>query len=115
MFGCPCAFVNGNMFAGLQEDRLIVRLPGEAAGRPCVIMGRTMKQYAPFPEAVRLTPEAMAQWVQRGHAFTQALPAKMKKAAKSAKTAAAPKPVKALRAAAAKTVKALSRTPAAKC
>ena len=25
MFGCPCAFVNGNMFAGLHEDRLILR------------------------------------------------------------------------------------------
>ncbi len=83
MFGCPCAFVNGNMFAGLHEDRLIVRLPDEAAQRPCVIMGRTMKQYALFPDAVRLTPTAMAQWVQRGHAFTSTLPAKVKKAAKA--------------------------------
>ena len=46
MFGCPCAFVNGNMFAGLHEDRLILRIPDEATSRPCVMMGRTMKQYA---------------------------------------------------------------------
>ncbi len=26
MFGCPCAFVNGNMFAGVHEQNLIVRL-----------------------------------------------------------------------------------------
>lgn len=33
MFGCPCAFVNGNMFAGLHENRLLVRAPEEAAKR----------------------------------------------------------------------------------
>jgi hypothetical protein len=26
MFGCPCVFVNGNMCAGLIEDRMIARL-----------------------------------------------------------------------------------------
>ena len=123
MFGCPCAFVNGNMFAGLHEDRLIVRLPDEAAQRPCVIMGRTMKQYALFPDAVRLTPTAMAQWVQRGHAFTSTLPAKVKKAVKPAKAAVAARPVKASagvqtmqgpRRAATKAVKAPSGTPRAK-
>lgn len=94
MFGCPCAFVNGNMFAGLHEDRLIVRLPDEAAQRPCVIMGRTMKQYALFADALTLAPEAMAQWVQRGYAFTQALPAKVKRAPKVAKVAAPAKAAK---------------------
>ncbi len=123
MFGCPCAFVNGNMFAGLHEDRLIVRLPDQAAQRPCVIMGRTMKQYALFPDAVRLTPTAMAQWVQRGHAFTSTLPANVKKAVKPEKAAVAPRPVKASaavqtmkapRRAATKAVKAPSGTPRAK-
>ncbi len=94
MFGCPCAFVNGNMFAGLHEDRLIVRLPDEAVQRPCVIMGRTMKQYALFADALTLPPEAMAQWVQRGYAFTQALPAKVKRAPKVAKVAAPAKAAK---------------------
>ena len=126
MFGCPCAFVNGNMFAGLHEDRLIVRLPEEAALRPCVIMGRTMKQYALFPDAAQLTPKAMAQWIRRGHAFTSTLPAKVKKvatAAKPAKAAVAPGPVEssaavqamqAQRTAASKAVKAPSGTPRAK-
>jgi TfoX N-terminal domain len=88
MFGCPCAFVNGNMFAGLHEDRLIVRLPDEAATRPCVIMGRTMKQYALFPNAVELAPTQFAQWVARGYAFTRALPPKVAKPAKAARAAA---------------------------
>ena len=30
MFGCPAAFVNGNLFAGLHENRLMVRLPAMA-------------------------------------------------------------------------------------
>lgn len=30
VFGCPAAFVNGHLFAGLHEDRLTVRLPDEA-------------------------------------------------------------------------------------
>lgn len=81
MFGCPCAFVNGNMFAGLHEDRL-VRLPDEAARRPAVILGRTMKQYALFADASSLAPKEMAQWVQRGYDVTRALPPKVKAPAK---------------------------------
>lgn len=76
MFGCPAAFVNGNMFAGLQEERLIVRIPDEAEKRPCVIMGRRMKQYAMFSEALALAPKAMSRWLERGYAYTRALPAK---------------------------------------
>ena len=79
MFGCPCAFVNGNMFAGLHEDRLVVRLPSEAARLPCVIMGRTMKQYALIADAVVLTPKAMKGWIQRGYVFARTLPPKAAK------------------------------------
>ena len=79
MFGCPCAFVNGNMFAGLHEDRLSVRVPDEAAKRPCVIMGRTMKEYALIPDALALAPEAMARWIERGYTFARALPPKAAK------------------------------------
>ena len=80
MFGCPCAFVNNNMFAGLHQDRLIVRAPDEAARRPCVIMGRTMKQYAMLADALALSPDAFADWVARGYRFTRALPPKVAKA-----------------------------------
>ncbi len=76
MFGCPAAFVNGNMFAGLQEDRLIVRIPDEAEKRPCVILGRRMKQYAMFSDALGLAPKIMARWLERGYACTRELPAK---------------------------------------
>ena len=32
MFGYPAVFVNGNMFAGLHENRLVLRLDDESAG-----------------------------------------------------------------------------------
>ena len=93
MFGCPCAFVNGNMFAGLHEDRLMVRVPDAAAAHPAVIMGRTMKEYALLPDAVGLSAKAMSDWIERGYRYTRGLPPKVAKAkpakpAKSAKPAA---------------------------
>ena len=90
MFGCPCGFVNNNMFAGLHQDRLIVRAPDEAAKRPCVIMGRTMKQYALIEDALSLSPKAMSEWIARGYNFTRALPPKATKP----KRAAPPRPVR---------------------
>lgn len=83
VFGCPCAIVNGNMFAGLHQDRLLVRVPDEAAERPCVIMGRTMKQYALIEDALVLAPEAMATWIARGYTYARALPRKAVKPARA--------------------------------
>lgn len=85
MFGCPCAFVNGNMFAGLHEDRLIVRTADLAARRPCVIMGRTMKQYAMIEDALALAPRAMARWIRLGYAFARALPPKAARTKRAAR------------------------------
>lgn len=87
MFGYPCAFVGGNMFTGLHEDRLIVRLPSEAAKRPCVIMGRTMKQYAAFDNASALGKAAMARWIARALDYAATLPPKPTKPPKKAKKA----------------------------
>jgi TfoX/Sxy family transcriptional regulator of competence genes len=92
MFGCPCAFVNGNMFAGLHEDRLMVRVPDEAAAHPAVIMGRTMKEYALLADAVGLSAKAMAGWIERGYRYTRGLPPKAVRAAKAAKAPKAAKP-----------------------
>ena len=79
MFGCPCAFVNGNMFAGLHEDRLILRIPDEAANHPCVMMGRTMKQYAAIDHALKLDTHAFARWIERAWLHTRELPPKVKR------------------------------------
>lgn len=87
MFGCPAAFVNGNLFAGLHEDRLMVRLPSEAAARPCVLMGRTMREYALFADAQNMPPQAMRGWIRQACDFTRALPAKPAKAPAAKKAA----------------------------
>jgi TfoX/Sxy family transcriptional regulator of competence genes len=82
MFGCPAAFVNGNLFAGLHEDRLMVRLPAMAGRHPCVLLGRTMKEYALFADALEMADRDMASWLGQAYAFAAALPVKLPKAPK---------------------------------
>lgn len=80
MFGYPCAFVNGHMAVGLHEDRVIARVPAEAERRPCLILGRRMKEYAAVPQHEALAPGAMHEWVQRAVAFTATKPPKARAA-----------------------------------
>ncbi len=85
MFGCPCAFVNGQMFAAVHQERLMVRLAEEAPQRPCLMTGRTMKDYAAFDGALDLDADEMRAWIARGFAYTQTLPPKTPKASRPAK------------------------------
>jgi|CXWL01.1.fsa_nt_gi TfoX/Sxy family transcriptional regulator of competence genes len=89
MFGYPCAFVNGNMAVGLHENRLIARVPSEAARHPCVILGRTMKNYAAISDASGLTTRALRRWIARAIEFTATLPPKAKKPAAAGRKHAA--------------------------
>jgi TfoX/Sxy family transcriptional regulator of competence genes len=96
MFGFPSGVVNGNMFGGLFERDVVLRL-GEAdlemmiddygAGR-FEPMGKAMKGYVTVPEAIVQEPERLREWVQRAFEFTAALPAKEKKPPKAKKAAA---------------------------
>jgi TfoX/Sxy family transcriptional regulator of competence genes len=88
MFGCPCAFVNGHMFAGTHEDRIVVRVPEDAARRPFVVMGRTMKEYMLLERPLELSAAALAKWVARGFAYASALPPKQVESAPGATNAA---------------------------
>lgn len=47
MFGYPCAFASGNMFTGLQEERMVVRLPEDT--REDWLNNKGAKQFSPFP------------------------------------------------------------------
>jgi len=85
MFGCPCAFVNGNMFVGLHETRLIARVPEEAAAWPFVVMGRTMREYAAIEDALEREPAELKKWIARAFAYAQALPRKQPKQKKRAR------------------------------
>jgi TfoX/Sxy family transcriptional regulator of competence genes len=93
MFGYPCAFVNGNMFAGLHEAGLILRLPepereeflqlkGSARFEP--MPGRFMREYVVAPAGMAREPKAVAKWLRRAFAYGSSLPAKTGRAKKPA-------------------------------
>jgi len=89
MFGCPVYTVNSNMFAGAHQDSLFVRLPESDRqefraqypdARPFEPMaGRVMKEYMLLPEDVYNNPEALHQWLRRGHVYALSLPPKQRK------------------------------------
>ena len=88
MFGFPCAFVNGNMFTGLHQKDMIVRLPEDAraallempgAGLFEPMAGRVMREYVAVPRAMQGDPEALAAWVAKSYEFAKALPVKIPK------------------------------------
>lgn len=86
MFGCPCAFVNGNMFSGLHDHRLIVRLAEKDRASlskapdagPFVVMGRTMREYIAFDRPLERTPRELQHWIEAAFAYAQTLPPKKK-------------------------------------
>ncbi len=89
MFGYPAAFVNGNMFAGLHQSDLVLRLPEPQlrqfltldGARPFEPMpGRPMKGYAVAPQALLEDKPALAGWLEQSFEAIAALPPKENKA-----------------------------------
>jgi hypothetical protein len=98
MFGYPCAFVGGNLFAGLHQENVIVRLAendrlaaiGKQGARLFEPMsGRQMREYIVLPEAALAKREGLAAWLQRGLDYGASLPPKAKKPARKPKSVAA--------------------------
>ena len=98
MFGYPCAFVGGNLFAGLHQEDVIVRLAEK--DRLAVIdkqgarlfepmAGRPMREYVVLPQAALADREELAAWLQRGLSYAASLPPKAKKAGRKAKSTTA--------------------------
>jgi TfoX/Sxy family transcriptional regulator of competence genes len=88
MFGYPCAFVNGNMFTGLFQDEMFLRLSDEdrAAirkeyGTPLFepMPGRPMRQYVLVPHYVLKSPRLLRTWLTKGMEYAKALPPKVKR------------------------------------
>jgi TfoX/Sxy family transcriptional regulator of competence genes len=88
MFGGPCYWTGGNMFAAVHQESLIVRLgeadraellaqPGAHLFEP--MEGRAMKEYVVFPEAMLADHEALRSWMAKGLAYAASLPPKEKK------------------------------------
>ncbi len=92
MFGYPALFLNGNMFAGTFQDKVVARLPENARERAIKagttqfepMPGRPMKEYIVVPAADVAKPAALAKWIEHARAYAVTLPAKEKKPAKKA-------------------------------
>lgn len=100
MFGYPCSFANGNMFAGLHQENLILRLgekdraeiakiTGTAPFEP--MAGRVMKEYVVAGEKLLARPTELRRWVERAFDYALGLPAKQGKRKTSLRPRRAPK------------------------
>ncbi len=98
IFGCPAYTVNDNMFAGVHQDTIFIRLSeadreqynrtqeGAAPFEP--MLGRKMREY------VVLTPDILAdqarieQWLDRAYQYAASLPPGGRKATRRRKPGA---------------------------
>jgi TfoX/Sxy family transcriptional regulator of competence genes len=88
MFGGPCYWTGGNMFAAVHQESLFVRLgepdradllaqPGAHLFEP--MEGRPMKEYVVLPDALLADRDALRGWMAKGLAYAASLPPKEKK------------------------------------
>jgi TfoX/Sxy family transcriptional regulator of competence genes len=90
MFGSPVYVLNGNMFTGVHQDNVFVRLSVEDRGALLAendeaapfepMPGRAMKEYMVLPEAIINDPQELHRWLERSHRFAASLPLKQPKA-----------------------------------
>ena len=94
MFGSPVYFVKGNMFAGVHQDSIMLRLKPEYQEKlfaehdeaaPFEPMGRRMKEYVLLPASVYDNSEEMQKWLNISYDYVFSLPVKEKKKKKSKK------------------------------
>lgn len=87
MFGFPCYFVNGNMFAGTFSNNLFARFSVEDKGRLDVgglgepfepVKGRRMTEYRTLSKKVLDEPKDLDEWLDRSYAYVSSLEAKIK-------------------------------------
>ena len=90
MFGFPAFFINANMFTGLFEDKLFIRLSDElreATERRTGALkhlepmpGRPMKDYVVLPESFCMKESGLEALIRAAAVHARMLPAKVKKA-----------------------------------
>ena len=86
MFGSRMYFVNNNMWTGVYQDSLIVRMSEDDRGEilrahPEVTMfepmpGRIMTEYIELPEEFVRDEAILDQWVERSYTFVAGMPPK---------------------------------------
>ena len=92
MFGYSCVFAKGNMFAGLHEAGMVLRLPDEqraeflrlkGAEQFEPMPGRVMREYVVVPKVLLKAREELRAWVEKSLAYVSSLPEKPKKSSGS--------------------------------
>ena len=100
MFGYSCVFAKGNMFAGLHEAGMVLRLPDEertgflrlkGAKQFEPMPGRVMREYVVVPKGLLKSPEELRVWVEKSLAYVSSLPAKPKKSSGVGRRSKSPK------------------------
>jgi TfoX/Sxy family transcriptional regulator of competence genes len=92
MFGFPCAFSANQMFFGVFQNSLFLRLSEE--DRKSFILkyksdlfapmpGRPMREYVLVPIALLEEEKELQNWIDKGRKYASQLPAKVKSARKS--------------------------------
>ena len=85
MFGYPAAFVNGNMFAGVHQENIVLRLPpdkreqllGEPGAQQFELMaGRPMREYIVVPDSFLGNASTLGAWLEESFRFVGSLPVK---------------------------------------
>jgi len=90
MFGYPAGFVNGNMFMGLYQETLVLRLDDDArqelldGGAELFepMKGRPMKQYVVAPAKLLADDKGLKKRIGQALKYAASLPPKAKKPAK---------------------------------
>ncbi len=95
MFGAPTYFKNGNMFAGIHGDSIIVRLAAKDIKevlkthqqvRPFEpVKGRFMKEYLALPQPIYSDKALLGKLLNRAYQYASSLPAKEPKSQSSKK------------------------------
>lgn len=94
MFGFPAAFVNGNMFMGLHQENMILRLPEDSRAELLKMNarifepmpGRPMREYIIVPPSLLHDRNKLSSWAQKALEYGSSLPPKAGK--KSSKKSA---------------------------
>ena len=90
MFGYPALYLNGNMFAGTYQDKVVVRLATEDRDKAVrqikalpfePMPGRPMREYVVLPSVVVANPASLARWIKSASEYAAALPAKAQRSA----------------------------------
>ncbi|HEX9941229.1 MAG TPA: TfoX/Sxy family protein [Thermoanaerobaculia bacterium] len=98
MFGYPCAFANDNMFIGLHQENMLMRLPEGDRERFLKeykteifqpFPGRVMKEYVVVPHELVRKPKALEPWIRRSLEYAASVKPRAKKKSGGRKKAAA--------------------------